>query len=94
MPIPVCCQRHSSTSPSNSNEQGAKALSNIAEKVFEAVKTLPEQQAAEVLNFAEALQAKRMEEYEQAKREALAMLDDPPLALGGCYAPRDSLYEH
>ena len=43
-------------------------MSNIAEKVFEAVKALPEKQAAEVLNFAEALQAKRTEEYEQAKR--------------------------
>jgi hypothetical protein len=36
-----------------------KAMNAIAEKIFAAIKTLPEQQAAEVLDFAEFLQAKR-----------------------------------
>ncbi len=68
-------------------------MSTIAEKVFEVVKTLPERRVAEVLNFAEALQAKHEEEYEQAKQKALAMMDDPPLALNGSYFLRDSLYD-
>lgn len=33
-------------------------MSSIAEQIFEAVKALPEQQAAEVLDFAEFLKAK------------------------------------
>lgn len=50
-------------------------MSAIAEKVFEAVKTLPDQQAAEVLDFAERLKA-RLEAEKQAKRErALAVLN-------------------
>jgi hypothetical protein len=68
-------------------------MNSIAEKVFETVKALPDQQAAEVLSFAQALQAKRDEDYEQAKRQALAMLDNPPLALSGRYWSRDSLYD-
>ncbi len=66
---------------------------NIAERVFEAVKAMPERQAAEVLNFAEALQARKEEEYEQAKQRAFAMLDDPPLELNGRYWSRESLYD-
>lgn len=31
---------------------------NIADRIYEAVKSMPEQQAAEVLDFAEFLQAK------------------------------------
>lgn len=47
---------------------------SIAEKVFEAVKALPEQQAAEVLSFAEGLKAK-LEATDRARRErALATL--------------------
>ena len=38
-------------------------MSNIAEKISEAVKTLPDQDAAEVLNFVEILKAR------QAKRQ-------------------------
>ena len=38
---------------------------SIAEKVFEAVKALPEQQAAEVLDFVEHLRAKQAEERRQ-----------------------------
>ena len=35
---------------------------NIAEKIYETVKTLPEQTACEVLHFAESLKAKQVEE--------------------------------
>ncbi|WNB74541.1 DUF2281 domain-containing protein [Methylomonas koyamae] len=42
---------------------------SIAEKVFEAVKTLPEQQAAEVLDFVEHLKAKQTEERRQGLDE-------------------------
>ncbi len=66
---------------------------SIAESVFETVKTMPERQAAEVLNFAEALQTRRAEEYEQAKQRAFAMLDNPPLELNGRYWSRESLYD-
>ena len=66
---------------------------SIAEIVFETVKAMPERQAAEVLNFAEALQARKAEEYEQAKQRALAMLDDPLLELNGRYWSRESLYD-
>ena len=34
-------------------------MSNIAEKISEAVKTLPDQDAAEVLNFVEILKARQ-----------------------------------
>ena len=68
-------------------------MASVAEKIVEIVKDMPEQQAAEVLNFAQALQARRDEEYEQAKQKALALLDDPPLALNGRYWSRESLYD-
>ena len=41
---------------------------NIAEKIYEAVKALPEQTACEVLSFAESLIAKQVEE-ERIRRE-------------------------
>ena len=68
-------------------------MSIIAEKIYEAVKTLPDQDAAEVLDFVEALRARREKSYEQAKQQALALLDDPPLALNGRYWSKESLYD-
>ena len=50
-------------------------MSIIAEKIFETVKQLPEQQAAEVLDFAEFLQAKMRQEQIGRKEKALATLD-------------------
>lgn len=50
-------------------------MSNIAEKVFEAVKDLPEQQAAEVLDFVERLKAKQTEEERERREKALATLE-------------------
>lgn len=48
-------------------------MSIIAEKVFEAVKTLPDQQAEEVLDFVEFLKAKRR----SGEDETVYLLRDP-----------------
>lgn len=53
-------------------------MNTITEEIFEAIKALPERQAAEVLSYAQALRRNREDEYERAKRQALAMLDNPP----------------
>ena len=50
-------------------------MSIIAEKVFEAVKTLPEQQAAEVLGFVEFLKCKAERERIERRERAPATLD-------------------
>jgi len=50
-------------------------MSIIAEKVFEAVKALPEQQAAEVLDFAEFLQAKIGQSSIEHQDRALTTLE-------------------
>jgi hypothetical protein len=47
---------------------------NIAEKIYETVKTLPEQTACEVLHFAESLKAKQDEENNLRREKALATL--------------------
>jgi hypothetical protein len=47
---------------------------NIAERIFETVKTLPEQQAAEVLDYAEGLKAKQADEDRRRREQALATL--------------------
>jgi hypothetical protein len=47
---------------------------NIAEKIYETVKTLPEQTACEVLYFAENLKAKQVEEESIRRGSALATL--------------------
>ena len=47
---------------------------NIAERIFETVKTLPEQQAAEVLDFAEGLKVKQADEDRRRREQALATL--------------------
>jgi hypothetical protein len=41
-------------------------MSSIAEKIYETVKNLPEQQAAEILSLAEALKAKQEAEQHKA----------------------------
>jgi len=46
----------------------------IAEKVFETVKTLPEQKMAEVLSFVEGLKAKQEAEDMALRNRALATL--------------------
>ena len=47
----------------------------IAEKLYEAVKNLPEQQAAEVLDFVEHLKVKHDEEQRRNREQALATLE-------------------
>lgn len=47
---------------------------NIAEQIYETVKTLPEQSACEVLDFAEKLKAKQVENEQARKEKALATL--------------------
>lgn len=47
---------------------------NIAERIFETVKTLPEQQAAEVLDFAEGLKVKQADEDRRRREQALDTL--------------------
>ncbi|MFZ4702521.1 MAG: hypothetical protein ACOYMG_20955 [Candidatus Methylumidiphilus sp.] len=49
-------------------------MSNIAEKISEAVQTLPEQQAAEVLSFEESLKAKL-----NAKGDAMPEAGEKPV---------------
>ncbi|MEI6065729.1 MAG: hypothetical protein WCP96_00175 [Methylococcaceae bacterium] len=47
---------------------------NIAERIYETVKTLPEQTACEMLHFAESLKAKQVEEERIRRENALATL--------------------
>jgi hypothetical protein len=47
---------------------------NIAERIYETVKTLPENTASEVLNFAEGLKDKQTEEVRIRRENALAVL--------------------
>lgn len=47
---------------------------SIAEKVYETVKNLTEQQAGEVLSFAEGLRIKQVLEEKQRREAALATL--------------------
>jgi hypothetical protein len=47
---------------------------NIAESIYETVKALPEQTACEVLNFAEGLIAKQVEDERIRRENALATL--------------------
>jgi Protein of unknown function (DUF2281) len=48
---------------------------SIAERIYEAVKGLPEQLAAQVLDFAENLKAKQGEAALTRREKALATLD-------------------
>jgi hypothetical protein len=58
----------------NSSKREEHSMASIAEQVFETVKALPDEQAAEVLNFVEGLKA-RLEAEQQAQRDrALAVL--------------------
>lgn len=47
---------------------------NIAERIYETVKNLPEYTAGEVLIFAEGLKAKQVEEEQIRRKKALATL--------------------
>ncbi|MDD5322915.1 MAG: DUF2281 domain-containing protein [Methylococcales bacterium] len=68
-------------------------MSNIAEKVFEAVKTLPEQQAAEVLDFVEFLKSKTQKGRGGRREIALATLDKHIGLYDGSPFNREELHE-
>ncbi len=68
-------------------------MSHIAEQVFEAVKALPEQQAAEVLDFAEFLQAKMGQSSQVRREKALAALDNYRGLYDGAAFDREDLHE-
>jgi hypothetical protein len=68
-------------------------MSIIAEKVFEAVKTLPEQQAAEVLDFVEFLTSKTQKERVERREIALAILDKHIGLYDGSPFNREELHE-
>jgi len=68
-------------------------MSHIAEQVFEAVKALPEQQAAEVLDFAEFLQAKMGQSSQVRREKALAALDSYSGLYDGAPFDREDLHE-
>ena len=68
-------------------------MSIIAEKVFEAVKTLPEQQATEVLGFVEFLKSKTQKERGGRREIALANLDKHIGLYDGSPFNREELHE-
>jgi len=47
---------------------------SIAEKIYETVKNLPEQQAGEILSFAEGIRAKQEAKEQECRAAALATL--------------------
>jgi hypothetical protein len=58
---------------SHSNKTEVNSMS-IAERIYETVKTLSENVASEVLNFAEGLKAKQAEDKRIRRENALAVL--------------------
>ena len=66
---------------------------SIAEKIIEAVKDLPDQQAAEVLDFVEHLKAKQAEDTRQKREKALATLDRYRGIYDGAKFDRAELHE-
>ena len=69
-------------------------MSIIAEKVFEAVKSLPEQQAAEVLDFVEFLKSKTQKERGGRREKALVTLDKHIGLYDGSPFNREELQEY
>jgi hypothetical protein len=68
-------------------------MNTIAEKVFQAVKTLPEQEAGEVLDFVEFLKVKADQEHNQKRKSAWAMLEKYKGAYDGKLFNREDLYD-
>jgi len=68
-------------------------MTTLAERIFETVKTLPDQQAAEVLDFVEHLKTKQVEEQQQKREKALATLDKYRGLYDGSKFDRAELYE-
>ena len=68
-------------------------MNAIAEKIFETGKALPEQQAAEVLSFAESLKARQETEVQARREKALAILDKHCGLYDGAPFDRGELHE-
>ncbi|MDD1610949.1 MAG: DUF2281 domain-containing protein [Methylococcaceae bacterium] len=68
-------------------------MSNIAEKIFEAVKNLPEQQATEVLDFVEFLKSKTQKKRGGRREKALVTLDKHMGLYDGSPFNREELHE-
>jgi len=66
---------------------------NTAELIYQNVKTLPEPEAREVLDFVEFIQLKRSREREVLREEALATLDKHQGLYDGSPFNRDELHE-
>lgn len=66
---------------------------SIAEQVFDAVKTLPEQQAAEVLDFVQFLKGKSTRLHTDRRDIALATLDKYSGLYDGSNFNREELNE-
>lgn len=79
--------------PIDSLKLEVKTICIIAEKVFEAVKSLSDLQAAEVLDFVEFLKAKTTQEQELRRKNAWATLEKYKGAFDGTAFNREELYD-
>ena len=68
-------------------------MSSIAEKIYESVKSLPDNKAGEVLDFVEALKNKQVQEQQSRKADALATLAKYRGRFGADSFNRDELYD-
>ena len=68
-------------------------MSSIAEKIYESVKSLPDNKAGEVLNFVEALKNKQVQEQQSRKADALATLAKYRGRFNAERLNRDELYD-
>ena len=68
-------------------------MSTIADRIIAAVKALPEQRAAEVLDFVEFLKAKSGQERTERRNRALAILDKHRGIYDGAPFDREELHE-
>ncbi|MBI4755542.1 MAG: DUF2281 domain-containing protein [Betaproteobacteria bacterium] len=64
-----------------------------ADQISEEVKALPEELAAEVLDFVRFLKTRQAWRPRLASADALEMLDHPPLDLGEQYLSRDQCHD-
>lgn len=68
-------------------------MSVIAKQIYEAVRSMPENQATEVLDFVEFLKVKGEQEREARRQNALATLDKYQGLYDGAPFDRSELYE-
>jgi hypothetical protein len=68
-------------------------MSSIAEKIYESVKSLPDNKAGEVLDFVEALKNKQVQEQQSRKADALATLAKYRGRFNADSFNRDDLYD-